>query len=59
MRLRRRGEVSAATTTATGAGRSTWDGVGSRPAAKPVIKAPRAADLVPAADQAHHTPHAA
>ncbi len=58
MRLRRSDEGSAATTTATGTVPTSWDGVGSRPADEPVIKAPRAAELVaPAAPHTH--PHAA
>lgn len=57
MRLRRSSEGTAATTTATDYVAATaWDGVPSRPADEPVIKAPRAGDM---AARTAHAPRAA
>lgn len=57
MRLRRSSEGTAATTTATDHVAATaWDGVPSRPADEPVIKAPRAGDM---AARTAHAPRAA
>lgn len=60
MRLRRSSERAAATTTATDhVATAVWDGLPTRPAGEPIIRAPRAGDAASPAASATHAPRAA